>query len=109
MERRDHLSNPKTLRLESNTRPICLLDTARKIMTRIMNKQLANILSANNVLKGNNYAGLPSSNCSTPIAILKSIIHDTATNNKPLFIFLQDISKAFAVSHETNQDFILLR
>ena len=79
----------------SNTRPICLLDTARKIMTRIMNKRLANILSTNNVLKGNNYAGLPGSNCSTPIAILESIIHDAATNNKPLFIFLQDISKAF--------------
>src|SRR5437764_5418573 len=60
-----------------------------------MNKRLANILSANNVLKGNNYAGLLGSNCSTPIAILKSIIHDAATNNKPLFIFLQDISKAF--------------
>ena len=58
-------------------------------------KRLANILSANNVLKGNNYAGLPGSNCSTPIAILESIIHDAATNNKSLFIFLQDISKAF--------------
>ena len=60
-----------------------------------MNKQLVNILSNNNILKGNNYAGLPGSNCSTPIAILESIIHDAATNYKPLFIFLQDISKAF--------------
>ena len=60
-----------------------------------MNKRLTNILSNNNVLKGNNYASLLSSNCSTPIAILESIIHDAATNNKPLFIFLQDISKAF--------------
>src|SRR4051812_44468669 len=79
----------------SNTRPITLLDTARKIMTRIMNKRLSSILAANHVLKGNNYAGLPGSNCSTPIAILESIIQDAKSHNKPLFIFLQDISKAF--------------
>ena len=64
-------------------------------MTRIMNKWLGSILLNNNVLKGRNYAGLPGSNCSTPIAILETIIHDAETNNKPLFIFLQDISKAF--------------
>ena len=79
----------------NNTRPICLLDTARKLMTRIMNKRLGNILLSHNVLKGKNYAGLPGSNCDTPIAILESIIHDAENNNKPLFIFLQDISKAF--------------
>src|SRR3954453_22127591 len=79
----------------SNTRPIILLDTARKLMTKIMNKHLGSILAANNILKGNNYAGLPGSNCSTPIAILESIIQDAKSHNKPLFIFLQDISKAF--------------
>ena len=42
-----------------NTRPITLLDTARKLMTRIMNKRLANILSQHKVMQGNNHAGLP--------------------------------------------------
>src|SRR3954469_25153716 len=79
----------------NKTRPITLLDTARKLMTRIMNKRLSSILVANHVLKGNNYAELPGSNCSTPIAILESIIQDAKSHNKPLFIFLQDISKAF--------------
>src|SRR3989440_457158 len=79
----------------SNTRPITLLDTARKLMTKIMNKRLSSILAANSVLKGNNYAGLPGSNCASPIAILESIIQDAKSHNKPLFIFLQDISKAF--------------
>src|SRR5688572_11701703 len=98
MERRCYLPIPKPYEWNSylnNTRPICLLDTARKLMTRIMNKWLGSILLNNNVLKGRNYAGLPGSNCSTPIAILETIIHDAETNNKPLFIFLQDISKAF--------------
>src|SRR5436305_3795234 len=79
----------------SNTRPITLLDTARKLMTKIMNKRLSSILAANSVLKGNNYAGLPGSNCASPIAILELIIQDAKSYNKPLFIFLQDISKAF--------------
>src|SRR3954454_13582021 len=64
-------------------------------MTKIMNKRLSSILAANSVLKGNNYAGLPGSHCAAPIATLESIIQDAKSHNKPLFIFLQDISKAF--------------
>ncbi|HVH96762.1 MAG TPA: reverse transcriptase domain-containing protein, partial [Bacillus sp. (in: firmicutes)] len=78
-----------------NTRPICLIETARKLMTKIMTNRLASILSAHNILRGNNYAGLPGGSCHTPIHVLESIIHDSNTYNKPLFIFLQDISKAF--------------
>src|SRR3954468_147999 len=64
-------------------------------MTKIMNKRLGSILANNNILKGNNYAGLPGSNCASPISTLESIIQDAKSHNKPLFIFLQDISKAF--------------
>ena len=60
-----------------------------------MTNRLALILNAHKILKGNNYAGLPGGSCHTPIHILESIIHDSNTYNKPLFIFLQDISKAF--------------
>src|SRR4051812_4323024 len=64
-------------------------------MTKILNKRLSSILVNNNILKGNNYAGLPGSNCASPILTLESIIQDAKSHNKPLFIFLQDISKAF--------------
>src|SRR4051794_12409443 len=64
-------------------------------MTKIMTNRLASILSAHKILKGNNYASLPGGSCHTPIHVLESIIHDSNTYNKPLFIFLQDISKAF--------------
>ena len=64
-------------------------------MTKIMNRRLGFILVTNSVLKGNNYASLLRGNCDSPIATLESIIQNTKANNKPLFIFLQDISKAF--------------
>src|SRR4051794_5351234 len=64
-------------------------------MTKIMTNRLANTLYRHNVLKGNNYAGLPGGSCHTPIHILESVISDAKSHNKPLFIFLQDISKAF--------------
>src|SRR3954469_18705611 len=64
-------------------------------MTKIMTNRLASILSTHNIFRGNNYAGLPGGSCHTPIHVLESIIHNSNTHNKPLFIFLQDISKAF--------------
>src|SRR4051794_40017785 len=64
-------------------------------MTKIMNKRLSSILANNNILKGNNYAKLSGSNCASPISTLESIIQDAKSHNKPLFIFLQDINKAF--------------
>src|SRR4051795_8053341 len=80
-----------------NTRPICLIETARKLMTKIMTNRLAKILSVHKALKGNNYTSLPGGSCHIPIHVLESIIHDSTTNDKLLFIFLQDISKAFDI------------
>src|SRR2546421_12206470 len=64
-------------------------------MTKIMTNRLVMILSKHKILKGNNYAGLPGNSCHTSIYALELIIHDSNALNKPLFIFLQDISKAF--------------
>jgi len=64
-------------------------------MTKIMTNRLASILHRFKILKGNNYAGLPGGSCHTPIHVLESLIHDSASLDKLIFIFLQDISKAF--------------
>src|SRR6266498_2663593 len=78
-----------------NTRPITLLETARKCFVKIINNRLSAILSSNSVLQGNNFAGLPGGLCTDPIQILNSIIHHSHSTNSPLWILSQDISKAF--------------
>jgi Reverse transcriptase (RNA-dependent DNA polymerase). len=79
----------------ANTRPITLLETARKITTKLLTNRLASVLSSHSVLQGQNYAGLPGGSCQTPIRILESLIADAKKYNKPLFILSQDLSKAF--------------
>jgi len=64
-------------------------------------KRLSAILADNHVLPGGNFAGLPGGNCDTPIALMNMLLRDASANNKPIFIFQQDISKAFD-SMDTN-------
>ncbi|CAB4407472.1 unnamed protein product [Rhizophagus irregularis] len=83
--------------LLKNTRPITLLETARKLLVKIVNNRLSNILSTHRVLQGNNFAGLPGSSVNTPINVLDGIIksHRLSRFSQELWILSQDISKAF--------------
>ncbi|CAB4431759.1 unnamed protein product [Rhizophagus irregularis] len=83
--------------LLKNTRPITLLETARKLLVKIVNTRLSNILSSHHVLQGNNFAGLPGSSVNTPINVLDGIIksHRLSRSSQELWILSQDISKAF--------------
>src|SRR5438034_11640140 len=78
-----------------NTRPITLLETVRKAVTKLITTRLSNILSEFDVLQGGNFTGLPGGSCSAPIQTLESLLHDARRNRKDLWILSQDISKAF--------------
>src|SRR5262249_47771922 len=78
-----------------NTRPITLLDTARKLLTKIMYRRLSDIMVQHSVLQGKNYAGTPGCSVDTPIAIFDTILQDAHLHEKSLFVLQQDISKAF--------------
>src|SRR4051794_1481683 len=73
-----------------NTRPITLLDTARKLTTRIMYNRNSVVLVKYEVLTGGNFARLPGGSYNPPIAILEAIIND-AQNITNLYFFSNKI------------------
>jgi len=79
----------------SNTRPITLLDCIRKTFVKIINNRLNHYIHINNLLEPNNRAGISGSSTMEIIARLELILTDQKENHKPLFIMLQDLSKAY--------------
>src|SRR5581483_4072863 len=79
----------------NNTRPITLLDTVRKLFVKILNNRLSKIFVKNNVLKGNQFAGLPNQSTYEPLRILNEILDDAKEHNKSIFVLFQDLSKAY--------------
>ena len=61
----------------SNARPIALLESFRKCVTRILNKRLAKVFVENEILKGPNFAGLPGGSTENPIHIMNMLMKDT--------------------------------
>jgi hypothetical protein len=78
-----------------NTRPITLLETARKLMMSILTRRLMKIFKKYNVLKGNQFAGLPGSSTFEPLRIINEVIQDANENDKELWILSLDMSKAY--------------
>ncbi|GBC10798.1 hypothetical protein RclHR1_09910007 [Rhizophagus clarus] len=92
-----------------NTQPITLLEVIQKSFVKLFYNRLSSILAAHNVLTDGNFAGLPGGTCRDPIITLESIIYDANCTNSPLWIFSQDISKAFDSVYLTMLKFALER
>uniref|UniRef100_U9U8Y3 Reverse transcriptase domain-containing protein n=1 Tax=Rhizophagus irregularis (strain DAOM 181602 / DAOM 197198 / MUCL 43194) TaxID=747089 RepID=U9U8Y3_RHIID len=81
--------------LLNNTCPITLLETAQKLLVKIVTDRLSQVMAKYQVLTGDNFAGLPGSSVNTPINILNGIMKSHRVSQLPqeLWILSQDISK----------------
>src|SRR6266540_1674636 len=79
----------------TKTRPLTLLDTMRKAVIKILTNRLSRIMAKHGILKGNNFAGIPGGSTELPIKIMNMLLEDVKENQKPVWILLQDLSKAY--------------
>src|SRR5256885_3577298 len=65
-------------------------------MVKILNSRLGNIFSTHSILQLSQFAGLPGGSTMLPINVAKQLIDDARTNNKEIWLYLQDLSKGYA-------------
>src|SRR5260363_248835 len=70
----------------ANVRPIALLETFRKCMTKIYTDRFARVMINKNILRGPNFAGLPGNSTESPIHVLNAILEDAHWEKKELWI-----------------------
>jgi ribonuclease HI len=79
----------------NNTRPITLLETARKFFVKILTNRLSKIFTTNDILKGYQFAGLPKKSTFEPLRIVNEIINYAEQNKKEMWFLMLDMSKAY--------------
>src|SRR6185295_15584318 len=79
----------------NNIRPIALIETFRKVVTKVITKRLAKVFLKREVLKGPNYTGLLGNSTEQPVYVLNMIMEEAKEKNKEAWILLQDMKKAF--------------
>ena len=64
-------------------------------MIKILNSRLGNIFLTHSILQPLQFAGLPGGSTMSPINVAKQLIDDARTNNKEIWLYLQDLSKCY--------------
>src|SRR5882762_2707477 len=90
---------PKTQDWNKNvdkTRPITLIETLRKVYTKILTNRIESVCRLENILQDNNCSVLKGTSTHCPISIIKNLCEDArASKDKELWIVLQDMRKAY--------------
>jgi len=83
----------------SETRPITLVEHARKILTKILTQRLNGILGKHPILHTCNHVALPNTSTEVPISTITHIIEDAHASKREAWLLCQDISKAYDTIH----------
>ncbi|KAG9293803.1 hypothetical protein G9A89_019141 [Geosiphon pyriformis] len=75
----------------TNTCPIALIETARKILSKILSDQISLAYSTFDVLCRDNFSVLKSTTTQSPIFAIGSVIKNALEKNRELWLVLQDM------------------
>ena len=81
--------------LLSNTRPITLLDTIKKLFSQILTDRITRIINEHHILKGYNFGFTENKSTKDPLIITRTIIDDAKINKKNLNMASLDVQKAY--------------
>ncbi|KAG9293046.1 hypothetical protein G9A89_016408 [Geosiphon pyriformis] len=84
----------------TNTHPIALVETARKILSKVLSDRISSACSVFDVLKGDNFSVLKGTTMQSPIFAIGSVIEDALEKNRELWLVLQDMQKAYDSSYD---------
>jgi len=65
-------------------RPITLIETSRKLLTKILTNRISEVCTTHNILKGDNFSVLKDTTTNTPIQIVNLLCEFSKQHQKPL-------------------------
>ncbi|KAG9296647.1 hypothetical protein G9A89_002918 [Geosiphon pyriformis] len=91
----------------TNIRPIALIETAKKILSKVLSNRISLACSVSDVLCGDNFLVLKGTSTQTPIFTVGSIIEDAFEKNRELWLVLQNMQKAYDSTNRVMTNFSL--
>ncbi|KAG9302483.1 hypothetical protein G9A89_006447 [Geosiphon pyriformis] len=79
----------------TNTHPIVLIETARKILSKVFSDRISAACSTFNVFYEDNFLVLKGMTTQSPIFVIGSVIEDALEKNHKLWLVLQDMKKTY--------------
>ncbi|KAG9291177.1 hypothetical protein G9A89_013049 [Geosiphon pyriformis] len=79
----------------TNTHPIALIKTARKILSKVFSDRISAACSTFNVLCGDNFSVLKGMTTQSPIFAIGLVVENALEKNRELWLVLQDMRKAY--------------
>ncbi|KAG9303458.1 hypothetical protein G9A89_013785 [Geosiphon pyriformis] len=78
-----------------NIRPIALIETARKILSKILSDRILSACSKFGVLRGDNFSVLKGTSTQSSVFTVSSIVENALEKNREFCLVLQNISKTY--------------